>query len=98
MNINQTIIDEVVDEKGRITKPLDVIKELYVCGFKKADFLDEHGNIIYDKYSEVMIYASKKNSSIIIDALSKCKDVKGDESGETIIKSLNCLIDYGGFP
>ncbi|KAF5285929.1 hypothetical protein FQA39_LY04390 [Lamprigera yunnana] len=96
LKINQTIIDEVVDETGKIDKIHSVIKDLYLCGFKKSNYISEDDVFDYERFTNTMISITHKNETA--EALEFCKDVKGIDVAETVIKVLNCIIDRKGFP
>ncbi|KAK5641255.1 hypothetical protein RI129_009802 [Pyrocoelia pectoralis] len=90
--------DIIKHENNLLSEDNEDMKTFFGCVWKEKGFQREDGSINFNSIYEIIISESKLSSQfesayIAIQAIVSCRDVEGDDNGDTVIKVYNCLFE-----
>lgn len=92
--------------------PLDntILNDFTECRWKKRGYLSDDGEINWDTIKNVMLSKSfiqatglnldelgTKWDDHVNSLINKCRDVRGDTHGQTVVKIENCFLSHSSF-
>ncbi|KAF2895958.1 hypothetical protein ILUMI_10221 [Ignelater luminosus] len=86
-----------------------VLNNFMLCAWKKRGLLSDDGNVNWDVLQNLLLSKDYLESSplyksyetfadwkdFVQGVINKCRDVRGDTDGQTVVKVQNCFLQHG---